>query len=68
MALSYIDTNIIIRYLTKDDPVQSQIAQKFVDEVIDGKREVTLLDTVVFEAVSVLTSKQLYQLPRNTVR
>ncbi|GHU04180.1 hypothetical protein FACS1894205_1950 [Alphaproteobacteria bacterium] len=46
-----IDTNIVIRYLTGDDPVQSAKARALID-----RQDVYVVDTVMLEAEWVLRS------------
>jgi predicted nucleic acid-binding protein len=60
----HVDTDVIIRLLTGDDPTkQAQAAQLFQD-VEDGKLVVRSPVTVIADAVYVLCSKRLYNLPR----
>jgi predicted nucleic acid-binding protein len=60
----HIDTDVIIRLVTGDDPVkQAQAAQLFQD-VEDGKRTIRAPVAVIADAVFVLCSRRLYNLPR----
>ena len=68
MVLSYLDTNIIIRYLTQDDPDQSVRAQQLLDQVAAGTLQVTTSETIIGEVVLALSSKALYNLPRDQIR
>jgi predicted nucleic acid-binding protein len=68
MALSYLDTNIFLRFLTRDDPNQAKRAYTLFTEVQAGKRTVTTVDVVLAEVVYVLASKALYNLPRADIR
>lgn len=65
---AYLDTNVIIRYLTQDNPDQSQRARNLFEAVERG--DVTLITTeaVITETVHVLSSKALYNLPRQDIR
>jgi predicted nucleic acid-binding protein len=65
---AYLDTNVILRYLTQDNPDQSQRARKLFEQAERG--EITLITTeaVVAETVYVLSSKALYNLPRADIR
>ena len=68
MDLPFLDTNVVIRYLTQDDPDQSKRAKAILDQVQAGKLQVTTSETVLGELVFVLSSKRLYQLPREEIR
>lgn len=54
-----IDTNIVVRLITQDDPAQATIAQSLLHDPF------LILPTVVMEAVWVLTSS--YRMPRADV-
>lgn len=68
MDLPFLDTNIVIRYLTQDDPDQSARAKALLDQVEAGELQVTTSETVLGELVFVLSSKRLYNLPREEIR
>lgn len=55
-----IDTNVMVRYVTNDDPVQSPTARRFVDT-----HQVRVTWTVMLEAEWVLRSA--YKLPRERI-
>jgi predicted nucleic-acid-binding protein len=63
-----LDTNVIIRHLTADNPRQSPLAHQLMQELDVGARSVTLTEAVLVEAVQVLSSKVLYNLPRSDIR
>lgn len=67
-ALAFLDTNVIIRYLTRDDPAQGARAKQLLDQVAAGTITVTTSETVIGEVVFVLSSKALYNLPRDRIR
>ncbi|HET7768745.1 MAG TPA: PIN domain-containing protein [Chloroflexota bacterium] len=62
--MRYLDTTIIIRYLTQDDPDQAARARGVLERARAG--EVTLLvsEAVIVETVNVLSSRVTYNLPR----
>ena len=68
MPLPFLDTNIFIRFLTQDDPDQSARAKRVLDQVAAGALEVTTSETIIGEVVFVLSSKALYNLPRDQIR
>jgi uncharacterized protein len=59
-----LDTNVIVRHLTADNPDQSPRARQLFDQLADGTRSATLREAVLVESVQVLSSKTLYNLPR----
>lgn len=62
----FLDTNLIIRYLTRDDPEQA--AHDAFQQAEAGTLALVSTEGVVVEAVQVLSSKRLYNLPRAAVR
>jgi predicted nucleic acid-binding protein len=62
-----LDTNVIIRYITQDEPQQSARVRSFLDRVEAGLEEALLTEGVIVEAVQVLSSKVLYHLSRQQV-
>ncbi len=62
--MEYLDTNILVRYLTKDDPNLAARAYAFLQEVEQGTRAVAMTEAVLAEAIYVLSSKRLYNIPR----
>lgn len=67
-VLPFLDTNVIIRYLTQDNPEHSRQAYNFLKGVEEGTEKVETSEAVIVEAVQVLSSKVLYHLPRQQVR
>ena len=64
MSDPHVDTDVIIRLVTGDDAVkQAQAAQLFQD-IEDGKLTARAPVTVIADAIFVLCSKRLYNLPR----
>ncbi len=63
-GLAFLDTNILIRYLTRDDPDKAACAYHLLQEVERGNQRVTTTEAVVAEVVYVLSSKTLYAVPR----
>lgn len=54
MARPFLDTNVIVRHLTQDDPVQSPRATALFERLARGEATVHLVGTVIFETVIVL--------------
>lgn len=56
------DTNAILRYLLKDNPVQFKQAAGYFESVRSGKEKALLLESVLVECVYVLT--KFYKVPK----
>lgn len=67
MPYPFVDTDIIIRLLTGDDPVKQEKAGKLFQQVEQATLIVAAPDTVIADAVFVLSSPRLYKLPRQEV-
>lgn len=57
-----VDTNVIVRYLIKDDEMQAQLAIELFKN-----NQCFILKTVILETVWVLSSKQGYALSRDVI-
>lgn len=68
MIIPFIDTDVIIRFLTGDDLEKQAAAAKLFEQVEQGLLTITAPDTVIADAVYVLSSKRLYHIPRDEVR
>lgn len=64
---AFIDTNVIIRLLTNDDPDKRRRSKQLFDRVEQGMLRVTAPITVIADAVFVLSSSRTYNLPRTAV-
>jgi predicted nucleic acid-binding protein len=62
-----IDTNIVVRHLTADHPDHSPRARRFFQQLAAGTSLATLREAVLVESVQVLSSKKLYNLPRQKI-
>ena len=62
-----LDTNILIRYLTQDDPDKAAAARALLKQVEAGQVTLVTSESIVVEAVQVLSSKVLYNQPRPKV-
>jgi predicted nucleic-acid-binding protein len=50
-----LDTNVLLRFLTEDDPKHTPIAQKWIREAISREEKIFLSGTVLCEVVWVLS-------------
>lgn len=60
MSDPYVDTDVIIRLLTGDDPHKQQAARALFESVEAGQLTLAAPDTVIADAVFVLSSPRLY--------
>src|SRR5437867_3085655 len=63
-----LDTNVILRYLTQDNPDRSRRAFALIQQLEAGERTATLPEAVLVETVQVLSSKRLYNVSREEIR
>jgi len=68
MSIPFIDTDVIIRLLTGDDLVKQAAAAALFERVEQGTLQVAAPVTVIADAVYVLSSPRLYDVPRAEVR
>ena len=66
--MEFLDTNIILRYLTKDDPAKAQRCYELFQRIKRKEIRVTTSESVLAEVVYVLSSRALYDQPRENVR
>lgn len=62
----FLDTNILIRYFTNDDPAQAARALALLDRLAEGVEVAVTTSLVIFETVFLLAKS--YKLPRADVR
>lgn len=68
MKPRFVDTNIFIRFITKDDPVKAQKCYLLFQEAKNNKILLTTTQSILAEVVYILSSKALYALPRKRVK
>jgi predicted nucleic acid-binding protein len=66
--MPFVDTNIFLRYLTKDDPDKAQACFDLFKRANANQVTLTATETVIAEVVYVLSSKRTYNLPRDEIR
>ena len=64
----FLDTNILLRYLTRDDEKKAQACFDLLQKVERGEEVVVTSDLVVAETVFTLQSPRQYGLPRERIR
>jgi len=65
--MKFVDANIILRYLTKDDPQKGQKCFELFQKIKNNEIEVTTCEAVITEIVYVLSSKKLYNIEQGEV-
>lgn len=60
-----LDTNVLVRHLTQDDPVQSPVASREIEQAADRGEEILIADVVLCELVWVL--EDCYKLKRDQI-
>ena len=68
MTQPFVDTDVIIRLLTGDDLTKQAAAAALFEQVEQGLFTIAAPDTVIADAVYVLSSPRLYHIARNEVR
>lgn len=68
MTKAFVDTDVIIRLVTGDDLVKQQSAVRLFQAVEEGRLQLQAPDTVIADAVYVLSSPRLYAVSRTDVR
>jgi predicted nucleic acid-binding protein len=62
----FLDTDILVRYLTRDDERQAEAALALLRRVEQGEEKVTTSPLVIFETV--FTLQKRYQVSRSQIR
>lgn len=63
MHEAIVDTNVLVRVITKDDALRAQQAADLLGKYQTG--QIALEAAVFYETVFILTSKKHYAMPRN---
>jgi predicted nucleic acid-binding protein len=66
--MQFIDANVFIRHLTRDDPEKAQACYELFQKAREKEIALTTSESVIAEVVYVLSSKRLYDLPRDQIR
>jgi uncharacterized protein len=64
----FLDTNVILRYLTRDDEAKAAACLRLFQRVGEGTEELTSSEAVFTETVYVLESARHYHLQRAEIR
>ena len=66
MLVKFLDTNILLRYLTRDDEDKAQRTFNLLLKVERGEERITTSSLVIFETIYTLQS--FYKVPRRTIK
>ncbi len=61
-----LDTNVLVRYLTQDDPGQAAIANKLIEDRLTSRNPGFVTSIVLVEVIWVLET--CYQQPKNAIQ
>lgn len=65
--MRFLDTNIILRYLTKDDEKKAQACYALFQRVKHGQETLLTSETIIAEVIFVLSSKSHYHLSHEEI-
>ena len=68
MTHRFLDTNILLRHLMNDDPVQSPASLALIEAIEQRRVTAWTSDLVIAEVVFVLANKRTYNLSREAIR
>jgi uncharacterized protein len=66
--MRWLDTNILVRYLTGDDPVKAAACLVLLQRLDSGEEEVEMSEAIMSEVVYVLSSRSHYSLTHEDIR
>ena len=66
--MQFVDTNVFIRYLTKDDAQKAEACFHLFERAKRSEVVLTTSESVIAEVVYILSSKNLYKLSRQDIR
>jgi uncharacterized protein len=65
--MAFLDTNVILRYLTKDDPVKATACFTLIQAIKHGQERVETTESAIAEVVYILSSPKHYHLSHDAV-
>jgi uncharacterized protein len=66
--MQFVDTNVFLRFLTKDVPAQAERVKSLFEQAERGEVELFTSESVISELVYVLSSPRVYKVSREAVR
>ncbi len=64
----FLDSNIILRYLTRDDPEKAENCYRLFQKAKTGEIKLMTSEAIITEVIYVLSSENLYNLSRNEIQ
>jgi len=64
----FVDANVFLRHLTGDDPKKAEACYALFQKAQGGEIALITSESVIAEVVYVLSSRHLYDLPRERIR
>jgi predicted nucleic acid-binding protein len=65
--MRFVDTNVFIRYLTRDDPQKAEACRELFERVDRGEEEIATCEAVVTEIVYILSARAHYGMARAAI-
>jgi len=66
MSICFLDTNILLRYLTHDDEKKAQRALNLLMRIEEGEEKVITSSLVIFETI--FTLQRFYKVPKQRIK
>jgi predicted nucleic acid-binding protein len=66
--MQFVDSNVFLRFLTRDDPLKAERVKALLERAARGEVELFTSEAVIAELVFVLSSPVIYKLSRDAVR
>ena len=66
--MKFLDTNVILRYLTRDDEEKAEACYEFLQRVQRGEQELFTCESIIAEVIYVLSSPRQYGLNHQEIR
>jgi predicted nucleic acid-binding protein len=66
--MQFIDTNVFLRFLTRDDFAKAERVKALLEQAEQGEVELTTSESIICELVFVLSSPKLYNVGRERMR
>lgn len=65
--MRFIDANVLLRYLTRDDPEKAAASYALLMRLHSGTEVAVTSETIIAEVTYVLSSHRLYDLPHDAI-
>jgi predicted nucleic acid-binding protein len=65
--VTFVDANIFLRVLTRDDPPRTEACEAFFDKLEEGSLSANTTEIVVAEVVYILSSSRWFRMPAHEI-